>query len=138
MKIYTIDTMKVDPEQIRLGRCDGKRVYICDARLSDQCPLHKPIKILPQEALIRNNQNIMEDYEGSQSHFVVLNKKGVPSKTLKIYIKGKPIQCYDNWDECRLVYQNLLERCTAELTKFRHQVDNTIVDLIQKLKESDR
>lgn len=133
--MYTIDPMKVDPEQIRLGRCDGKRVYICDVRLSDQCPLHKIIKILPQEALIRNNQNIMEDYEGSQSHFVLLNKKGVPSKTLKIYIRGKPIPCYDNLDECTVVYQNLLERGTKELNEFKHNIDSTISEQILKLKE---
>lgn len=127
--------MKVDTEQIRLGRCDGKRVYICDVRLSDHCPLHKMIKILPQEALIRSNLNIMEDYEGSQSHFVLLNNKGVPTKSLKIYIRGKPIHCYDNLEESTVVYRNLIDGCTKELYEFRKNIDTTINEQILKLKE---
>lgn len=79
--------MKIKIEDITSGKLDGQYVFVCDYR--KKTISEKPIRLIePQKVFVLSNTETKERVFYSESHLVVLNKKGELTK--------KIIKPYDN------------------------------------------
>ena len=82
--------MEIDLSKVRNGEINGKYVWICDYRPSKAGIHAKPVRhVKSQKVLIMPNEGLKRTIYYSESHFVALNKKGLP-------LKSKIIVLFDN------------------------------------------
>jgi len=130
---------------ITSGKLNGKFVWICDLRYNNYSD--KPIRhIKPIRVLIRGNDKTKKTIYYSESHFIGLNKTGVPVES-KIYAPfdntgfrsrtGIPLNCFDNEDECFKFYKKQLGLAINGLNDYKDSVINLIdkkIDELNKIK----
>ncbi len=108
----------MNTKEIREGKHNGKTVWICHYHrpyLGD-----KPLRCVPPtKVLVRSNSELPKNKNiyYSQSHFVVLNKKGLPLKKILSPVdntgyrsrSGTPLFTFDNERDCEISWNEQID-----------------------------
>lgn len=136
--------MQIPINEIARGEHDGKIVWICDYVRPDFS--NKPIRNLPPVKVLICVNDAADRIYYSNSHFKKLNGKGEPIKSgIKPFdntgyrsYAGNPVSVFDNEEECRLKWKELVDKTVRELEQHKEGVaarcDREIQELLNTLK----
>lgn len=137
--------MQVPIDEIARGEHNGKIVWICDYVRPDFS--NKPIRNLPPVKVLICANDAADRIYYSNSHFKKLNSKGEPIKSgvIKLFdntgyrsYPGNPVSVFNNEEECRLRWKELVDKTVRELGQYKEGVaarcDIEIQELLSTLK----